>query len=250
MRVLFLAGLLALCAAAQTPSEPPALIRIVRSRFSAGHMDSLIQPYARAKAAVTVLGMSVVAGPPEAWVIETHDDFGSVEDLDKALGTAALAGIADLPDDKAWLGSATAVIARYRAAWSYRPEQAIGALPRARYLNATMYHAGSTANALADIMRQRRQRAERANVDLPGMTYEVVAGTLSGTCIILTPLASLRAIDNALTRLPGATGESAPASGATHENLLFRLEPGMSLVSDSFSSADPDFWRGKAGPAY
>ncbi len=48
-----------------------------------------MRPYADAKAVVDVLGMVSITGEPEAWQIESHQSFASIEDLDKAVGAAA-----------------------------------------------------------------------------------------------------------------------------------------------------------------
>jgi hypothetical protein len=81
MRILVLTGLLAVGAAAQTPTEPPALIQLTRQPG----LDSLEwRPYPNDQAPMTVLGMTAMTGVPETWLLETHDSFASIENLDQA----------------------------------------------------------------------------------------------------------------------------------------------------------------------
>src|SRR5258707_15776104 len=91
MKTVVVAGILILCAAAQSSSEPPALLRVIRSLSRPGAEANAVQPYVHAKAAVQVIGMTAIAGMPEAWLVEAHDSFASIEDLDRTLG-AVMAG--------------------------------------------------------------------------------------------------------------------------------------------------------------
>lgn len=72
-KIVLLAGLFISCAAAQ----PPSVVRIVR--------NGSIQPYSYGNANVNVLGLTAISGLSENWLIELHDSFGSLEDLDKTL---------------------------------------------------------------------------------------------------------------------------------------------------------------------
>ena len=63
MKTIFLTIVLTVCATAQTPPEPPALVRVIRSP-----LQPYTQLYADAHAKVTVLGMTSISGPSETWL--------------------------------------------------------------------------------------------------------------------------------------------------------------------------------------
>src|SRR5260370_38096073 len=89
MRITLLAASLGMCAAAQGLTDVPDVIRVVRNGF--------IQPYVSGKAQVNVVGMTAISGFAEKWLIEMHDSFGSLEDLDNALSGLASNGTAPAP---------------------------------------------------------------------------------------------------------------------------------------------------------
>jgi len=106
--------------------------------------------------------------------------------------------------------------------------------------------------AFAGIVKLRRAVNDSINLNRPEIAYEVVAGTVSGTYIFVTPLATLKNLDDGLTRTPayaeGARDESKKAAAQTeinHERLLLRIDPGLSYVSEEFASGDTEFWKPK-----
>ena len=75
--------------------------------------------------------------------------------------------------------------------------------------------------------------------------------------MFLSPLQSLRSIDNGMARMPvyaegtahaglNAGRQIAAEADITREQLIFRVEPRISYVSDSFASSDPEFWHGRS----
>ena len=93
----------------------------------AGLRYDSISAYAEARAAVNVLGMTSVTGPPETWLIEAHDSFGSIEAVHEAVHSALLdTGVGDpsnfLSGDV--LAQSRTLIGVYRPWYSYRPDQA------------------------------------------------------------------------------------------------------------------------------
>jgi hypothetical protein len=248
MKATFLAGLLVCCASAY--ADPPELIRVLR-----GAGKSLA--YANAKTTVRVLGMASVSGLPEPWLIESHDSFESIESVDKAIANLTVGrDPTNYPADEI-LSSSRSVIGLYRAGLSYRPDEAEKALPKSRYLMVSIYRVRPGADAgFSELVRLRRAHYDAINLDRPEVAYQVISGAASGTYLILSPLSSLKALDEGLARAPAyAQGvrETAAAAGQKliadteigHEILLFRLEPSMSYVSNEFASEDPDFWSGK-----
>lgn len=237
---------------AQLWADPPELLRVIRNV----HDLEPSRPYADAKTAVNVLGMRAVSGPDEAWLMELHDSFASIEEVDQALASTRPArnsnASANLASDDL-LAPARLLIALYRPGLSYRPDEAAKNLPKAHYLLISIYRIrpGNEA-AFSEIVKLRRARSDSINLDRPEIAYEVVAGSMSGTYVFVAPFPTLKTLDDGLARTPayaeGVRDASKKAAGETEvsqERLLLRIEPGLSYVSDDFASADPEFWNPK-----
>jgi len=255
MRTILIAGILACGAAAQTLTEPPALVRLIRQPGGDG---ASIRRYADARTAVEVLGMAAITGPAETWLIEAHDSFASIEALDKAVRPVPSERRADgqldqLPGNL--LAASRSLIALYRPTWSYRPDQAIRLFPKARYFLVSIYRVRPGAEAdFVESVKLRRGNFDSINLDRPEIAYQVISGAASGTYLFLAPLTSLKTLDDGLSRASGSIGSTTPPGAKaenkvegeiSREHLLFRVEPGMSYVSDDFASDAPDFWRPK-----
>jgi hypothetical protein len=258
MKTILLAGILASSIAAQTLTEPPPFLQLIRKpRIGA----SPIRPYAEARAAVNVIGMTAVTGTPEVWLMEAHLAFASIEDLDKAVSAVAPAGalnesLSQTQEDV--LPPGRTLIALYRPEWSYRSPQAIRMFPAARYFHVSIYRIRPGADAeFGELVRLRRLAMDKANLDRPDVAYQVISGAPAGTYVFLAPLTSLRTLDDGVAKMPvfaeafGAAEERggkklAAEAEISREHLLFRVEPRISWVSDEFASADPGFWRGAA----
>jgi hypothetical protein len=257
MKTILLGGILAFCAAAQAPTEPPPILQLIRRP---GAVNAPIRPYADARAAVDALGMVSITGLPEVWQTEMHQSFASIEDLDKAVGPVSAAGTfygaSDASQEDALALSRT-LIAFYRPNWSYRADQAIRMFPRAHYFHITIYRVRPDAeNDLGEVVKLRRLSADSVNLDRPDLAYQVISGAPSGTFIFLAPLTSLRTMDEGMAETPvyaeaiaearAKTANKVSADGEiSREHLLFRVEPRLSYVSDDFAERDPQFWRPK-----
>ena len=202
-----------------------------------------------ARAAVNVLGIASITGPAESWLIATHDSFSSIEAVDKAirsLGPVRTADPMELPGDM--FAVSRSLIAFYRPAFSYRAEQAIGMFPRARYVYATIYRIRPGAEPeFAELVKSRRGALDSINMDRPEIAYQVISGAASGTYLFLAPLTSLKSLDDGMAKAPAYVESGKTGSSEINRiHFLFRVEPGMSYVSDEFASADAEFWRSKA----
>lgn len=244
------AASLALCAGAQTPSEPPQLLRVIRS--AATRLNA--RPYADARAPVTVLAMAPLSGPSETWLIELHDSFASIEAVDKALaGSSSDAGAPTGLTSDDVLTPSRALIALYRPGWSYLPEDAMRLLPKSHYLQVSIFRNRSGEDAaFSELVRSRKASLESINLDRPDMAYEVISGAPSGTYFLVAPLTSLRVLDDGLAariahvdRVTDAGTKRPPIPDISREHLLFRIDPRASRVPDDFVSTDPGFWTGK-----
>jgi hypothetical protein len=254
MQKLVLPFVVACAALAQGPSDPPPILELVQKP---GYAANAIKPYADARAAVNVLGLTAVTGLPDTWFLEMHPNFTSVETLDQALnaiGAPRAAAAVDGGQDDV-LAPARTLIATYQPQWSYRPDQAVRQLAYARYMHVTVYRIRTASEAAFDkIVNLRRGNLESLNLDRPDIAYEVVSGAPAGTYIFLAPMLSLRGLDDGVPNTPtyaqGLASERAkvmsntPASDISREHLLFRMEPRLSYVSDDFAAPNQEFWRG------
>ena len=249
MKLTLFLAVLAGCAAAQGPTDVPPILQVIRQPGVRG--NGTIRPYNAVKAAVDVVGMTAITGVPETWGVELHQTFAEIEDLDRAL-----ASIATASSQEELLAPPRTLILLYQPGWSYRPQEAVRRLPRARYFHVSIYRMrAGTESDLAELMRLRRRQMDSVNLDRPDLVYRVISGEPSGTYIILAPLLSLKTMDEGVAKLPAfaeplATAESAAGKIAasqelSREHFLFRVEPGQSYVSEDFSGADSAFWRGK-----
>jgi hypothetical protein len=245
--ILLLVPVIAL---AQHPGEPFTLIRLLR-KISGPAVDvSVIDGHRAARTPVDVLGLKSITGQHQVWLVEAHGSFASVEAVDAAL--TSLAGRAQpSPDDT--FAPAT-LIGLLRPGLSYRPEEAIKALPTAQYFQIAMFRTRpGTSMDFAEVMRIRNAALDRVNVDRPELGYQILSGTTSGTYVFLAPMQSLRSLDESMARIWAygdgssrqATSKIATEADITREQFLFRVDPRISYVSESFAAAAPEFWHGK-----
>jgi len=229
---------------AQTITEPPVMVQLIRQ--AGFHFDS-ISAYAQARAAVNVFGMTSVTGPPETWLIEAHDSFGSIEAVHEAVHSA-------LPDtgDRVnflsgdVLAQSRTLIGVYRPWFSYRPDQAARLLSRTRYFSITLYRIRSGADSeFLELLKARKDFFDSVNLDRPEIAYQVISGAPSATYLLLAPLTSLKTLDESLGK--SVRAEPGHKSGSQIElsrsHLLFQVRPRISYVSDEFASEFPEFWR-------
>jgi hypothetical protein len=244
MKVPVLLVLASLIAAAQ---NPPPILRIIRNPNP--HSN---QPYAKASAAIEVLGLQAVTGVGETWLIEQHPTFQSIEDLDKALRSTG-------GDPSNWLdpqgatadevlGSGRAMIAYYKDGWGHHSEDAVRMLPRTRYFNITIYRlrAGESGDSMGNILRGRYSRLDSMNLNQPELVYHVISGGPPELYIVLAPMTSLRTMDDRITKMPLEVESGSTSTAlAGRETLMFRIAPAISYVSDEFAAVDKSFWRGQ-----
>jgi hypothetical protein len=194
--------------------------------------------------------MRAVSGPDEAWLIEMHDSFASLEGVDQALASGRpLKDSSAVPDDL--LPPARLLIAIYRPGLSYRPEEAVKNLPKARYLLISFYRMRPGNEALfAQVVKLQRARNDSINLDRPELAYEVVTGAISGTYVFVAPFPTLKTLDDGLATTPAyaegvrETGKKVAAEAdISLERMLFRIEPSLSYIFDEFAAGDLEFWN-------
>lgn len=244
---LWFAAVVGGSAFAQSYTEPPLLLHILRGRSG--------PQYQRAQADINVVGMSAITGPPEIWRLETHESFGSIENTtERTLRAGWNPSQQSDPPSFELLGESRSIIAVYRPTLSYRPDQAIRQFGRARYFYVTVHRVRTgTTNDFSDLLRARREGLDDINLDRPDLAYQVIAGAPAGTYLILAPLTSLKILDDGLAKRAyqadpgsgGKGGDKVAQSEIVRNHLIFRVDPGMSYVSDEFAKEWPEFWRGR-----
>jgi len=256
MTKLLLLGLIGPCAFAQAPTEPPPIIELVRKL---GYATGAVRPYADARAAVNVIGMTAMTGLPETWLLEAHYSFASIEETDRALDAAGAFRSGGRATDTAQddvLAPAHTLLLRYRPDLSYRADQAIRMFPRSRYFHVTIYRVRQATDAdFHKMVDLRRASLDSVNLDRPDIAYDVISGAPSGTYMFLAPIITLRTMDEGVPTTPvyaqGVADARATARANTpqvdigREHLFLRVEPALSYVSDEFAETDRSFWRGK-----
>jgi len=256
MKLLVSPLLISCCAFAQGGAVPPPIIQVTSKP---GAASGPTRPYASARAAVDVVGLTSTTGLPQTWMIEMHATFASIEDLDKALGAVTPGGqpvdnFGAAQDDPA--APPRTMIAVLEPGWSYRPDDAVRALPTARYLRVAIHRIRAGLDAdFGELVRLRMLTNDSINLDRPELAYHVVSGAPSGTYLLLSPLNSLRVMDEGTIDVPVYAAPVADARAKAEpkaadieiggEHLLFRVEPRLSYVSDEFAAGDPNFWRPK-----
>ena len=223
------------------------MVQLIRR---AGNEVTSIPAYMEARAAVHVFGMTSITGPAETWLLETHDSFGSIEAVHEAVHAA-------MPEKDSGflsgdvLAQSKALIAVYRPGFSYRPDQAARMLPRTRYFSVSLYRIRPGADGdFSELLRARKDFFDSINLDRPEIAYQIISGTPSTTYLLLAPLTSLKTLDEALGKRPiraeprSGSGNKAGADiELSRSQLLFRVQPRMSYVSDEFASEAVEFWR-------
>ena len=224
MQKLWIALALVPAAFSQAPTMPPPIVQI---SCESGAFTVPVKPYQEAQAAIDVVGMVSATGTPQTWSLELHNNFASIEDLHQALSKASYragAGVPNQPQDDL-LAPPRTMIALYEHDWSYRPDEAVRLLPKARYVSVTIHriHVG-LEDQFAQLVHLRKLTNASINLNRPELAYRVAA-----------PVADERA-------------KAAPKAAEIEigrENLLFTVAPSLSYVSDDFAAVDAAFWRRK-----
>ncbi len=253
-------------AGAQTTSAdaPAKVIRILReevkpARGSAHEKHEAGWPAAFAKANYSVhyIAMTSMSGPSEAWFIEPHDSFASLERADQEAEknpTMQAELEALLPREGEFLSGGRAILARYREDLSYRPTPVnIG---KAHYVGVYServkpgYGLDYEESAKMDVAAYTKAGITNER----WIAYQVAAGAQLGTFLYFSPWTTLAEadIDNqkAYDAAMGDSGrlrqtDISRQSIASREFQVFAVSPKMSYLSKEAMAADPDFWNPK-----
>jgi len=246
----------------------PKVLRIYREEVKQGKdaahekaEANFARVAAKYKSPVYYLGCNVVAGPSEAWFFEAHDSFKTIqayEDLrEKNPAMKADISGAESMDGELRVNSTT-LVAVLRPDLSYRIDQFSKDLPKSRYFNLTIVRIHPYTDVrFAEIGRQVVAAYDKANIDMPNATYQVVSGGPVGMYLLFQPMTSLEAMDSmrersaALMQAAGGMDKMMAMYKNTAEvitgmqTMLLQFNPTMSYVGQDIADQDPAFWKPK-----
>jgi hypothetical protein len=246
---------------AQSP-EPPHLLRIFREDIKSGKgsaHEKVESAYARAFAKSgypSYLALDGTTGTSQAWFLEMHDSYESMEKAIHMAGGEPLKTTLsqlDVQDGELRTGERN-MIATYQKDLSYLPVPSN--LIKARFVNINMVRVrpGHAAD-FAEMRKLVNAAFEKSESKQRRVVYSVSSGMPAGTYLIIAAMDSLKAMDTP----PGAMS-MAEAFGADNmakysklqadivmssEFTLFAVNPKMSNPPKEFIAADPGFWAPK-----
>lgn len=254
-------------AAAQDAPALPKVLRIFREEVKQGkgaaHEKNEVawaKATAKYKYPAHSLACDVVAGPSEAWFFEAHNSFKSIQDVSTLIekNPAMRAEFATLDSlDGELRTNEVTMVAVLRDDLSYRTAQFAQELPKTRYFSLTIARIRPfTDLRFAELGKQVISAYEKANLEVPNATYQVVSGAPGGMYLLISPMKSMETMDEAPARSKSMmTAMGMEKSAALYKNasevitgtqtLLLAINPKMSYMSKDFTSQDPEFWTPK-----
>jgi hypothetical protein len=251
---------------AQSP-EPPHLLRIFREDIKSGKNavhENVESGYVRAFSKTSYpsyLGLDGITGTNQAWFLESHDSY---ESMDKAIHVgeteplkSKLAQL-DAEDGELRTGERN-MVAVYQSDLSYLPVPSNLAKARFVGIGTVRVHPGHSAD-FAEMRKLVNAAYAKSGSKQRRVVYSVVSGAPAGTYLILSAMDSLKAMDPP----PSGMMSMLDAFGADNlarynklqseivissENTMFEVNPKMSNPPKEFIAADPDFWAPKPAAA-
>jgi hypothetical protein len=251
-------------AASAQDSQPPAVISVIREAVKEGRSaahEKVETDYARAFRKANFpyhyLALAAMSGPGEVWFLTAFPSFEAMEKSEKEMEKGALKGEIEMLDarDGELRSSSRTMQAVYRKDLSYRPDTVnVG---KSRYVMISAYRV--RLGQMEGFMNGAKSilgAYEKADFKEPMVTYQVIAGAPEGLFLFLSPMESLKMLDQmperqkAMREALGAERLSALMKGAgevftSMESTLFAVSPKMSYVSKETEDVDPAFWRPK-----
>lgn len=254
-------------AAAQDAPGLPKVLRIFREEIkqgkSAAHEKSeasFAKMFGKYKYGAYTLGCVMVAGPSEAWFFEGHESIKSIQNVDATVdkNAAMKAEFATLDGaDGELRTNSTTMIAVLRDDLSYRADEFAKDLAKTRYFELTIMRVRPFLDArFAELGKQVIAADQKAGLEVPNATYQVVTGGPTGTYLLFAPMKSLDTLDDTPNRskaMLGAMGmekasalyKNASEVIASVQYLLLSINPKMSYVPKEVAEQDPEFWTPK-----
>lgn len=264
LAVVSLGVMAAVSAVAQAERHPPKVLHIYREEIKQGrntaHEKSEMdyaRMLARNKYPVLQIAMTSITGPNEAWFMETHSSFASISDVDKMLDkNPAVRAEMDKLDamDGELRANSRSMIAVYRPDLSYHPDAMAESFPKMRYLSVmTIRLRPGTGARLSELLKPFFAVMDKANIEEPSATFQVLAGGSEDTFLVFGAMESFKAWDmeeqhekaimesggmEAMTKFMKGISEITAAT----DTEVFALNPKMSYVTKDWAGSETDFW--------
>jgi hypothetical protein len=240
------------------------MLRIFREEIKQGHQaahEKVETAYARAFSKTKYapyLALETLTGPNEAWFLEAHASYASIENSIQLSEAPPLKGelaILDAQDGEQRSGS-RGLIATFQKALSYRTSETQASMAKNRYFRIQIVRVRYGHNQeYGEAQGMLNAALEKMKVEQGRAVYLVSSGAPAATYLILSPTPSLKTFDpnpSGMT-LQQAMGEETFAkyrktlndTVQTSEALLFSVNPRMSNPPKVFVDADRDFWAPK-----
>ena len=242
---------------------PPKFLNMVHQELKPGRIGaydelemSIARIYNRESIPVFWVTLESITGPPEVLYLNLYD---SSEEMAK--GTDALsAGLAAHPElvqmqDRLLqenTSNSTTVLAVRRDDMGYRANTIEFSKMRALRLSTVFAHPGYE-RAFMETEWSLSEASEKVHAQSAWAVYEVVAGLPEPAFVIVTPMQSLREIDDLFMTseslkkeergaLQQHLQELARVAYGTSDTRLFSVAQKLSHVSKKFAVGDTDFW--------
>jgi len=254
------AALSAALAIAQPSFTPPPVLRVVQEDVKEGkgaaHEKSeaaFMQAAARVKYRTNILGLTAMSGTSHALFVQGLSSIASIVESQAGLDTPEFAALDAI--DSQLFSSRRSLIAIYRSDLSYGADKIN--LPKTRFFSIeTVRVREGHLQAYTQLVRMLVDAAGKSGDPGSVATYQVVSGAPNGSYLVLTPMASLKSMDEnrqrqlARSQAMGEDGrkrytEALAEAVAGEESILYAVNPQMSYVPAEWIKADPDFWTPK-----
>jgi hypothetical protein len=244
-----------------SPTPPPA-IRIVRetAKFGTGaaHLaneKAWVATLRSKKVPYSYVGTIAASGAAEFWFIGGAGTFAALENLDQSYQQdKSLARQLDtlMAREAAFVTHVQTILATYRADLSYQP---LFIQPETRHFWITTFTVRPGQDEVfISVTKAYMAAYAAANVNLPWVTYQLVAGGPQPTFYIIVPMDSYGTIDQDLASMP-AVGSKLPspaaiaaqftASAELVDTQILTISPQISYVPADFAEQDKAFWQAK-----
>lgn len=242
---------------------PPKFLNMIHQELKPGRIGtydeletSIARIYNRESIPVFWVALESITGPPEALYLNLYD---SSEEMAKAMD-ALNAGLAAHPElvqmqDRLLqenTSNGTTVLGVWRDDMGYRANTIDFSKMRALRVSTVFAHPGYE-RAFMETEWSLSEASEKVHARSAWAVYEVVGGLPEPAFVIVTPMQSLREIDDlfetseSLKKTEGGAlqqhlQELARVAYGTSDTRLFSVAQKLSHVSKKFAAGDADFW--------
>lgn len=244
-------------------SGPPKFLNMAHEELKPGRIGayselatSIARFYSRENIPVFWVELESMTGPAEALYLNLFD---SSEEMARAMdalntGVAAHPELAQMQDRllQENTSSGTTVLGVRRDEMGYRANTIDFSKMRILRLSTVFAHPGYE-RAFMETEWSLSEASQKVNAKAAWAVYEVVGGLPQPAFVIVTPMQSLREMndlfetDQTLRKTEGGAlqqhlQELARVAYGTSDTRLFSVGPRMSHVSKTFAGSDADFW--------